>query len=91
MELDPEKRLWLPSRRSFFFLGAAAGVGALLPNAPVRMSATEAAIRMNQALIYQKEMLVITEAEIVEWLRFVMEFHSKEGYRYARPSRGLVA
>lgn len=36
MELDPEKRLWLPSRRSFFFLGAAAGVGALLSGLPKR-------------------------------------------------------
>ena len=32
MELDPEKNLWLPNRRSFFFFGAAAGVGVLLPD-----------------------------------------------------------
>lgn len=31
MKLDPERALWLPNRRSFFFLGAAAGVGVLLP------------------------------------------------------------
>ena len=55
MKYDEEARLWKPSRRSFFFFGASAAVGAMLPAivAP-RLTATEASIRMNHALAKMK-------------------------------------
>lgn len=34
MNYDPERSLWLPSRRKFFFLGLAAGVAPFLPDLP---------------------------------------------------------
>jgi hypothetical protein len=34
MEFDPDRELWLPSRRKFFFLGLAAGVAPFLPDVP---------------------------------------------------------
>ena len=32
MDLDPERQLWLPSRRRFFFLGLSAAGAAFLPS-----------------------------------------------------------
>lgn len=34
MNYDPDRSLWLPSRRKFFFLGLAAGVAPFLPDVP---------------------------------------------------------
>ena len=35
MNYDPDRSLWLPSRRKFFFLGLAAGIAPFLPDVPV--------------------------------------------------------
>ena len=66
MELDPEKNLWLPNRRSFFFFGAAAGLGALLPEITSRISATEAMMPLWMSRPY-------TERQVVQWLASVQE------------------
>ena len=34
MNYDPDRSLWLPSRRKFFFLGLAAGIAPFLPDVP---------------------------------------------------------
>lgn len=34
MNYDPDRDLWLPSRRKFFFFGLAAGVAPFLPDVP---------------------------------------------------------
>ena len=53
MKYDEESRLWKPSRRSFFFLGASAAVGAMLPAARP-LSPFEELLRMNKALVRTK-------------------------------------
>lgn len=53
MKYDEEARLWKPSRRSFFFFGASAAVGAMLPAARP-LSPFEQMMRMNQALVNHK-------------------------------------
>lgn len=40
MNYDPDRDLWLPSRRKFFFLGLAAGVAPFLPDVPLYPAGT---------------------------------------------------
>jgi len=52
---DEEKKLWKPSRRSFFFFGASAAVGAMLPGPSIVFaSPLEQMMAMNRSLARHK-------------------------------------